>query len=690
MLYVIKQKVNILMVDDHPENILALEAVLASEEYNLMSADSGEQALKYVLQEDFAVILLDVQMPGLNGFETARLIKSREKSRHIPIIFITAVKQPPDHINQGYSAGAIDYLVKPFQPNALRAKVEQFVKIYRKYNEVSQDSLLLDNCAMELQQTSARLDRIKLDLRKSRALARVIADTALDTIITFNAEGYILTANPAVGKMFGYTAEELSGCRIEKLFSPVRTPSGPEIIIANYPLEELTEKITEVTACCKTGEVFPADIQIRQVIFENDCIYVCSIRDVSERKQLEMGRILHYEQLERLVEARTLELLSANTKLQHEIEERKIIADNLRLSHERFRKIFESSPSLMAIISCRDERYIDVNESWVNFTGYSREEVIDQVVDMLNIAFVSGQTEEAEQAAGASLRNARIRYFTKTGQVREALLSLESMDINGEHCQLKVITDITERVFLENKMARFDRMNLIGEMAAGIAHEIRNPMTTVRGFLQMTKQRGNLSPEHIDLMIEELDRANAIISEYLSLAKDKPADRRLQPLNQIIENLLPLIQAEAIRSDKAVFFETAVCPQLYLDEKEIRQMVLNLALNGLEAMKAGGGLQIKTYWEKNTVVLAVADQGCGMRPELLDKVGTPFFTTKEQGTGLGLAVCYSVATRHDAAIEFESSAAGTTVFVRFRLTAEEKQADPETTLSGGPGHRPAP
>lgn len=670
MLCVTKQKVNILMVDDHPENILALEAVLASEDYNLVSANSGEQALKYVLQEDFAVILLDVQMPGLNGFETAKLIKSREKSRHIPIIFITAVKQPPDHISQGYSAGAIDYIVKPFQPNALQAKVEQFVKIHRKYNEIKHDSQLLDNCAMELQQTSAKLDRIKLDLRKSRALAKVIADTALDTIITFNAEGYILTANPAVDKMFGYTAEELSGSRIEQLFSPALTSNGPEIIIANNLVEELAEKITEVTARCKNGEIFPADIQIRQVIFENDCIYVCSIRDVRERKQLELGRIMHYEQLERLVEARTLELLSANTRLQHEIEERKIIADNLRLSHERFRKIFESSPSLMAIISCRDKRYIDVNESWSNFTGYSREEVIHQVVDKLNITFAAGQPEEVSPDARHSLRNARIRYWTKTGQAREALLSLESIEINGERCQLKVITDITERVFLENKMARFDRMNLIGEMAAGIAHEIRNPMTTVRGFLQMTKQRGNLSSEHIDLMIEELDRANAIISEYLSLAKDKPTDRRLQPVNQIIENLLPLIQAEAIRSDKTVFFETAVCPKLYLDEKEIRQMVLNLALNGLEAMKPGGELHIKTYREKNTVVLSVTDQGCGMRQELLDKVGTPFFTTKEQGTGLGLAVCYSVATRHEASIEFDSSEAGTTVFVRFRLTPE--------------------
>jgi PAS domain S-box-containing protein len=664
MLCVTKQKVNILMVDDHPENILALEAVLASDDYHLIGANSGEQALKYVLQEDFAVILLDVQMPGLNGFETAKLIKSREKSRHIPIIFITAVKQPPDHINQGYSVGAFDYIVKPFHPHSLRSKVEQFVKMHRKYNEAKANSQLLDTRTIELQQTSARLDRVKLDLRKSRALARVLADSALDTIVTFNADGYILTINPAIERMFGYTVSDLEGDRIEKLFLPIGK-NCTEIRIADIPISELDEKITEVTALRKNGTTFPADIQIRQASFENDCISVCSIRDVSERKQLEFERSLHYENLERLVEARTLELLSA-------IEERKIIADNLRVSQERFRKIFESSPSMIAIMSCQDGRYLDVNESWVTYTGFNRDEVINQTTDKLNIVFVSGQTEETGMDANHLLRNARIRYFTKTGQVREALLSIESIEVGGEQCQLKVITDITERVFLENKMARFDRMHLIGEMAAGIAHEIRNPMTTVRGFLQMTKQRGNLSPIHIELMIEELDRANAIITEYLSLAKDKPTDRRLQSLNQIIENLLPLVQAEAIRSDKTIVFEATHCPPLYLDEKEIRQLVLNLALNGLEAMTTSGVLRIKTYQEGNAVVLAVCDQGIGIKQEVLEKIGTPFFTTKEQGTGLGLAVCFSVAARHDAVIEFDSSGPGTTVLVRFSLPSEER------------------
>ncbi len=129
------QKVNILIVDDHPENLLALEAVLTSPNYNLISAHSGKEALKCMLQHDFAVILLDVQMPGLNGFDTAKLIKAREKTKNIPIIFITAISQEMEHVHQGYSVGAIDYIFKPFQPETLKKKIEQFVKIHQNHQE---------------------------------------------------------------------------------------------------------------------------------------------------------------------------------------------------------------------------------------------------------------------------------------------------------------------------------------------------------------------------------------------------------------------------------------------------------------------------------------------------------------------------------------------------------------------------
>ncbi|HWR44251.1 PocR ligand-binding domain-containing protein [Sporomusa sp.] len=227
--------------------------------------------------------------------------------------------------------------------------------------------------------------------------------------------------------------------------------------------------------------------------------------------------------------------------------------------------------------------------------------------------------------------------------------------------------DVTEKRNLEKELFRIDRLHLIGEMAASIGHEIRNPMTTVRGYLQMLQKKQEFQGygNQFSTMIEELDRANQIITEFLSLAKDKSVDKKINNLNRIINVMMPLIYADAIMTNKNIRLNLNEIPDLPMDEKEIRQLLLNLVRNGLEAMIQSGELEIKTFREDNEVVLAIKDNGTGIPYELWDRIGTPFFTTKPQGTGLGLAVCYSVAARHQAKIVIESSSAGTTVFTRF-------------------------
>jgi two-component sensor histidine kinase len=165
-----KSQVNILLVDDRVENLVALESVLADLGQNLIRATSGEQALKCVLNEEFAVILLDVQMPGMDGFETAEIMRAREKSRHIPIIFLTAINKNDTHVFKGYSVGAVDYVFKPYEPDVLRAKVAAFV-------EMSRNVTRLRNEIAQRKQTEARLDASNTLLETiSRALMTFIAD----------------------------------------------------------------------------------------------------------------------------------------------------------------------------------------------------------------------------------------------------------------------------------------------------------------------------------------------------------------------------------------------------------------------------------------------------------------------------------------------------------------------------------
>jgi CheY-like chemotaxis protein len=131
-------RVEILLVDDRPENLLALEAILDPLGHTLVRAQSGEEALRAVLQHDFACILLDVQMPGMNGFEVARIVKSRERTRHIPIIFLTAISKEDEYVFTGYSVGAGDYLFKTNKTENLRSNVAALFDLHLKQNKISQ------------------------------------------------------------------------------------------------------------------------------------------------------------------------------------------------------------------------------------------------------------------------------------------------------------------------------------------------------------------------------------------------------------------------------------------------------------------------------------------------------------------------------------------------------------------------
>jgi CheY-like chemotaxis protein len=153
----VDDKAKILLVDDREENLIALEAILSSLDQDLVRARSGEEALKALLTDEYAVILLDVVMPGMDGFETARDIKRRKKTRDLPIIFLTAVNSDPDYAFRGYAAGAVDFISKPFDPWVLRAKVSVFVELHNKNKQLRDQTTLLREQAALLREQSTLL-----------------------------------------------------------------------------------------------------------------------------------------------------------------------------------------------------------------------------------------------------------------------------------------------------------------------------------------------------------------------------------------------------------------------------------------------------------------------------------------------------------------------------------------------------
>ncbi|MFC4712856.1 GAF domain-containing sensor histidine kinase [Planococcus dechangensis] len=231
-----------------------------------------------------------------------------------------------------------------------------------------------------------------------------------------------------------------------------------------------------------------------------------------------------------------------------------------------------------------------------------------------------------------------------------------------------VLKNIKEKKKYEKELKRLANLDLIGQMAAGISHEIRNPMTTVRGFLQLMVTNEQLEPHaaHFNLMIDELDRANTIITEFLSVGNTRTSDMKMMNLNTILEDISPLIKVDTSNQNKQIRIYTQEVPELLLNHNEIRQLIINLYRNGLEAMDEGQTLTIGTYLENDDcVVLAVQDQGSGIDSAIIEKIGTPFYTTKDEGTGLGLGICYAVAARHNATISIETGPEGTIFFTKF-------------------------
>ncbi|TGE34477.1 ATP-binding protein [Desulfosporosinus sp. Sb-LF] len=358
----------------------------------------------------------------------------------------------------------------------------------------------------------------------------------------------------------------------------------------------------------------------------------------------------------------------------NDITDRKREQEKLKVAKERFAKVFQFAPHMMTIIRKSDYRYVDVNRRFLEERGFEYEEVIGKTPTEIGMSDREFKMISEIFKEKGSVQNIECSLVTKHGSEGTAIISAEKIQINDQECVLIATNNITEMKRMQTEIARLDRLNLVGQLSAGIAHEIRNPMTTVRGYLQLLGRKPDYLAQKstFELMISELDRANAIITEFLSLAQLKQTELKYQNLNDILDNLYPLLEADSYTQNKQISFIQGVIPNLKLNSNEISQMILNLVRNGLESMEERGSLTIKSCVEGDEVVLSIEDEGCGIPKENLNKLGTPFFTTKDFGTGLGLATSYKIAESHNAKIHINSSSSGTTFCILFPIPEQEQ------------------
>jgi signal transduction histidine kinase len=230
-----------------------------------------------------------------------------------------------------------------------------------------------------------------------------------------------------------------------------------------------------------------------------------------------------------------------------------------------------------------------------------------------------------------------------------------------------IFSDITDRKESEKLKAHYEKLKVIGEMAAGVAHQLRNPMTSVKGFLQLMAENEELEKFNstFSLMIDEVNHVDDIITEFLNIAKVKPEKMEYCSLNELIKTVLPLLETRTLKEGKLIELNLDNIEILQVDQNEIKQLLLNLINNSLDAMKSGEKVQIITYEENDKVVLSIKDEGNGIQSNVIDNIVTPFVTTKDTGKGLGIPICISIAKRNNALVDFTSSPEGTTFNIRF-------------------------
>lgn len=335
-------------------------------------------------------------------------------------------------------------------------------------------------------------------------------------------------------------------------------------------------------------------------------------------------------------------------------------------AEERFSQAFNANPSPMVISRFPDGVFLDVNEAWVETLGYQREEVVGRAPGEIGLWVdpVDDEKLTALLRTRKKVRNQELAVRRKDGQARTLLICKDFITVNGERQVLGAMTDVTQNKKLETELARLDRLTLIGEMAAGVAHEVRNPLTVIKGYLQFLSRKATQDTrEQFAVVLDELVRVEKIIGDFISLARTKASEQREVDLNAMISDVFPLIYADAVSRS----IEVRVCynpiPKIIADEKEIKELILNLSRNGLEASGQQGRLTIATAFEAGEVILRVTDNGCGIPQDKHQKIFDPFYSTKDDGTGLGLAVCASVADRHGGVIEVESREGSGTAFI---------------------------
>ncbi|SMF37730.1 PAS domain S-box-containing protein [Paenibacillus barengoltzii] len=326
-------------------------------------------------------------------------------------------------------------------------------------------------------------------------------------------------------------------------------------------------------------------------------------------------------------------------------------------------------------------RVLQVNAAFERLYGWSSEEIVGKYLEYLPEFELDGRTiwrPEAEVIETAESVLAETVRLRKDGSQVEVSISVSPIfDQAGKITALISISrDMTEHNKMEDLLRRSEKLTTVGQLAAGVAHEIRNPLTTLRGFLQMQQRTRTVNVMHTDVMLAELDRINLIVSEFLILAKPQAVQFQIKDVRFTMGDVVSLLDSEAHLHN--IEFEVHFSPSpvlVHCEENQLKQVFINLLKNAMEAMPKGGKILLQVEEDDSGfAVLRVIDEGEGIAKDRLQKLGEPFYTNKEKGTGLGLMISQRIIEGHRGTLKIESELGkGTAVTITLPLVQEEEE-----------------
>lgn len=317
-----------------------------------------------------------------------------------------------------------------------------------------------------------------------------------------------------------------------------------------------------------------------------------------------------------------------------------------------------------------DGTVTSVNKAFEQLYGWKSHEVLGRKLDMIPLEIQQEENERRKRLlAGERLASVETIRLCKDGNLIEVSISTSPiLDEEGNITSMvSVSRDVTERNRMEELLRRSEKLTTVGQLAAGVAHEIRNPLTTLRGFLQLQQQTHKVKPDHISLMLSELDRINLIVSEFLILAKPQAVQFLNRDLRLIMNDVISLLdsQAHLYGIEFRLYDKTENKAWVHCEENQLKQVFINVLKNAVEAMPDGGYVTIEiSRPQPDQIAVKIIDKGKGIPEELMAHVGEPFITNKEAGTGLGLMVSQRIIQGHQGIFEIESEEGkGTTVTI---------------------------